>query len=291
MREAATFFLYLLVCLLIGALLTYPLIQTGWIGHDPHRVLGRVVQLVALASLWPFLRAMHLDNRGALGYRVPRRQFLGALWRGWLLGVAILLPLALGILLLGIRVPDIAAEDWLPRLLEKAVTVLIGGLLIGLLEETFFRGALYYGIRRSGGALRAIFWSAFLFALLHFMKPHALPEGTPFDWSGLWQMLGHVFAGVLQWKHLDSMAALFMVGIFLALVRERTGHIGWCMGVHAGSVFTIQMTRYLTEGVPASPHAWLVGDYDGIMGWLAGAWLGLLALGSLVWEREKVRLG
>jgi len=291
MRETGIFFLYLFACLVLGALLTYPLMQTGWIAHDPHRVMGRLAQVFILLGLWPFLKAMRLNDRTALGYGVSRTWFLGALWRGWLLGVAILLVLILNLLLLEIRAPHRAEEDWLPALLEKSVQVLIGGLLTSLLEETFFRGALYSAVRRRGGAGSAILWSSFLFALLHFMKPHALPAGVAFDWSGTWQLFIHVFIDAFQWRHLDSMAALLLAGVLLALVRERTGHIGWCMGLHAGWIFVIQSTRHLTDSNPASPNAWLVGGYDGVIGWLAAAWIGLLTLGlwSFTPNRERKR--
>lgn len=287
MRETGVFFLYLFVCLLLSALLTYPLIQTGWIESDPHRVMGRLAEVFILFGLWPFLRAMGVNHRKALGYGTPRPRFLGALWRGWLFGVAILLVLVFNLVLMEIRVLDLGAEDWVSGLIKKSIQVLIGGLLTSLLEETFFRGALYSAIRHNGGAWSAIFWSAFLFALLHFMKPHALPDGVAFDWAGTWQMFVHVFTGVFQLKHVDSMAALFLVGVFLALVRERSGHIGWCMGLHAGWIFVIQVTRHLTDGNDATPNAWLVGGYDGTIGWLAAAWIGLLTLGFWLLSRMK----
>jgi len=291
MRETGIFFLYLFACLVLGALLTYPLLQTGWIAHDPHRVMGRLAQVFMLVGLWPFFKAMRLNDRTALGYGVSRTRFPGALWRGWLLGVAILLVLVLNLLLLEIRAPHGAGTDWLPTLLGKSIQVLIGGLLTSLMEETFFRGALYSAVRRGGSTRSAVLWSSFLFALVHFMKPHALPAGMAFDWSGTWQLFIHVFIDAFQWRHLDSMAALFLAGVLLALVRERTGHIGWCMGLHAGWIFVIQMTRHLTDGNPASPTAWLVGRYDGVIGWLAAAWLGLLTLGlwSFTHNRERKR--
>jgi membrane protease YdiL (CAAX protease family) len=279
MRVTAIFFLYLFAGLVLAAVLTYPLMQTGWIDHDPQRVMGRVAQVFLLLGLWPFLKAMGLDNRPALGYGVARGLFLRSLGLGWLVGVAILLVLALTLVALEVRVPDDLGADWLPDLLEKTLEVLVGGLVIGLLEETFFRGALYAGVRRRGGVASAVFWTAFLYSLLHFMKPHELPDGVPFDWAGTWQMFLHVFTGVFQWKHLDSMVALFLAGVFLGMVRERTGHIGWCMGLHAGWVFVIQIARHLTDGNEASPYAYLAGGYDGTIGWLAAAWIGLLALG------------
>jgi len=289
MRETGIFFLYLFACLVLSALLTYPLMQAGWIAHDPHRVMGRLAQVFILLSLWPFLKAMHLNNRVALGYGASRPRFLNALWQGWLLGVAPLLVLTLTLLLLEIRLPASAVDDRLIGLLEMSIRALIGGLLVALLEETFFRGAFYSVIRRSSGAGSAIFWSSFLFMLVHFMKPHTLPEGVAFDWPGTWQMFVQVFADAFQWRHLDSMAALFLAGVLLALVRERSGHIGWCMGLHAGWVFVIQVTRRLTDGNSASPNAWLAGDYDGVIGWLAAGWIGLLALGLRLFTRNTER--
>jgi membrane protease YdiL (CAAX protease family) len=288
MRETGLFFLYLLACLVLGALLTYPLMQTGWVEHAPHRVMGRLTQVFILLGLWPFLRAMGLASREALGWDASRPVFLRAVGRGWLAGLAILLALTLMLLALEVRTPDIDGGDWLRGLAEKALQALIGGLLIGLLEETFFRGALYGAIRRRGLA-PAVFWSAFLYALLHFMKPGTLPDGVPFDWAGTEQMFVQTFTGVFQWRHVDSMVALLLVGVFLGLVRERTGHIGWCIGLHAGWVFVIQVTRHLTDGSDASTYSWLAGDYDGTIGWLAAAWIGFLALGYWAWSGRSVR--
>lgn len=279
MRETCLFFLYLFAALVLGALFTYPLMQTGWLDYEPHRVMGRLAQVFILLGLWPFLKLMRLDDREALGYGTSLRRFLRALWQGWLLGVVILLLPVSSLLWLEVRVPTISADGWPVDLLEKSVEVLVGGLLVGLLEETFFRGALYSAIRRRGGAPSAILWSSFLFALLHFAKPHALPEAVAFDWAGAWQMFLHAFTGVFQWKHLDSLAALFLVGVVLALVRERSGHIGWCVGLHAGWVFLIQLTRHLTDIYRPSPNAWLVGDFDGVIGWLVVTWIGFLTLG------------
>ena len=151
MRETGVFLLYLSTGLILGAILTYPLVSAGWVDHDPQHVMGRLAQVFILLGLWPFLKAMGLNDRRALGYGVSSSQFLNALWRGWLLGVSILLVLVLSLLLLGIRVPDVAGGDWLVGLAEKSLLALIGGLLISLLEESFFRGAVYSAIRRNGG--------------------------------------------------------------------------------------------------------------------------------------------
>lgn len=292
MRPTAAFLLYLVACLALGAALTYPLVQTGWLDYPPQRIMGRLAQLLALLGVWPFLKSMGLAGRGALGFRVAGWRLAVALGLGWVLGVLILLTLALALVGLGIRVPDPGVDSW-PTLVERAAGALpgalLGGLLIGLAEETFFRGALFAAIRRRDGRVPAVVWSSLLYAVLHVMKPGALPPGVAFDAAGALAMVAGVFADVLQWRHLDTLGALFAVGVFLALVRERTGHIGWCIGLHAGWVLVIQTVRRVTDGNPDAPLAFLAGDYDGMIGWLAMAWIGILAWGY--WRLSAPRTG
>jgi membrane protease YdiL (CAAX protease family) len=279
MRSTALFFLFLLACMLLAAALTPPLLQTGWLAFEPHRVMSRLAQLLMILGVWPFLRLLGLDGREALGYGRPRPEILRALVRGWLAGVAILLVLVIALLALELRIPDLRAASRHAELARKAAQALAAGLLIGVIEETFFRGALFTAIRRRGAAAGAIFWPAVLYAAVHFLKPGALAEGQTLDWPGAVRMVLEVFTDAADWRNLDSFVALVLVGVFLGLVRERTGHIGWCIGLHAGWVFVIQVARYLTDGNAGSPYAFLTGTYDGVIGWLAAGWLALLSAG------------
>lgn len=278
-RQTLMFFGYMFCALALAAALTYPIMLTGWVDHEPRRVMGRLAQLFMLAGLWPFLRSLRLDDRRSLGLLLPGPDLVRAIGIGWLLGLLTLAALVTMELGLGIRVPDDAWPSQLPSLLSRALAALIGGLLVGLLEELFFRGALYTSIRRGAGVAAAAGFSALLYALVHFLKPHDLPQGVGFDWAGAWVMFIGVFGGLFQWQHLDSLVALFSAGVLLALVRERSGHIGWSIGLHAGWVFVIQMTRRVTDGDDASPFAFLAGNYDGVIGWLGAAWIALLAWG------------
>jgi hypothetical protein len=62
----------------------------------------------------------------------------------------------------------------------------------------------------------------------------------------------------------------------LGLIRARTGHIAACIGLHAGWVCVIGVLRGLSVRNPASPWSFLVGDYDGVVGWLVFAWAALI---------------
>jgi membrane protease YdiL (CAAX protease family) len=275
MRETALFFLYLLTCLVLSAVLSWPLIQTGWIDHDPQRVMGRLAQVFILVGLWPLLKAMAVADRESLGFAATRKGFARALGIGWLAGVAMLVTLALALVALEVRVPG---PQPLSGLAAKAGAALIGGVLVALLEEVFFRGALYSAVARRSGAGAAILWSALLYALLHFMKPRALPDGVVYDWTANWAIFLSTFTSPWQWRNLDSFVALVLAGVLLAVVRRQTGHIGWCIGLHAGWIFVIQVTRKLTDGNDGADLAWLAGDYDGVIGWLAAGWMGALTL-------------
>lgn len=279
MRDTALFFLYLFACLLLAALLTWPLMQTGWLDHDPRRVMSRLAQVFMVIGLWPMLKAMGVANWRTLGYGRARPEFLRALGLGWLIGVVILSALALALVALEVRVPQLKPVGVVA---SKAASALIGGLLVALLEETFFRGALYAAVSRRSGAGSAILWTALLYALVHFMKPHSLPDGTAYDWAGNWAIFLSTFTSPWQGKNLDSFVALLLVGVFLGLVRRRSGHIGWCIGLHAGWIFVIQVTRRVTDGDDGATLAYLTGSYDGVIGWLAAGWIGILALG-LAW--------
>jgi membrane protease YdiL (CAAX protease family) len=121
------------------------------------------------------------------------------------------------------------------------------------------------------------------------MKPAGLPEGMALDWSGALFMFIQVFVAGLDWQDLDSVATLFLAGLLLALVRERTGHIGWCIGLHAGWVWVIQTTRKVTDPNPESPLAFLVGSYDSFLGWLVLAWIALVVVAYWRWGGSTPR--
>ena len=287
MRATLSFFLFLCGCLVLGALSTYPLVLTGWFALEPARLMSRLTQVFILLGAWPFLRWYGTSDRVSLGYGTQRRAFLHALGLGWLIGVALLLVPALVLTRLAVLVPS-PLITW-DQIASKALQALAAGFLIALLEETFFRGALWSAIRRYGGWVSAAVGSAALYAIVHFMKPAGLPAGMAFDWSGALFMFIQVFVAGLDWQDLDSAATLFLGGLLLALVRERTGHIGWCIGLHAGWVWVIQTTRKATDPNPESPLAFLVGNYDSFLGWLVLAWIAVVVVAYWRWSGDDSR--
>ena len=81
---------------------------------------------------------------------------------------------------------------------------------------------------------------------------------------------------------IDSLLALFAAGVFLSLVRLRTGNIAQCIGIHAGWVLVIKVTKSISTVNYESGWGFLVGTYDGVIGFMGFAWLCLLSI-SYYW--------
>jgi membrane protease YdiL (CAAX protease family) len=278
MREFLTFIAYLLLALGLAAGLL-PVLDAALAPLAeirPDRLFYRSAMLIALLGLWPLLRWLRVRGRTAWGYGRERQHFLGDMWRGWLAGVAILLALLGMEWLAGIRLP----RDQLDavKLLNVLLSGIIGGLLIGFIEETFFRGVMHSALRRRLSLAATAGLTAALYASLHFVRPPRLHPDAEVSWDTGWQLLAampRAYADPLALA--DSWIALFAVGVFLSLVRERTGNIALAIGLHAGWVAVIKTGKYLTELQPDAPLAVLVGSYDGIIGWLAAAWISAIA--------------
>ncbi len=287
MRAFAVFTGFLACCLLISALFHYPLhlLLDGFLEVPAHKQVSRIAKLIALPGFFLLIAWLGLYNRKALGFGVTRSTFLHQIFVGWLYGVLILTLLSGMLISLGIRTLDPVEDDFLFNLTKTLLSGLIGGLLIGLIEEIFFRGAMYQAIRRQGRTFSAITYTSLLYAAVHFIDPVRLTE--PVDWFSGLHILSGSFWQLGDGASLDSFIALFIVGAFLGLVREHTGNIAYCIGLHAGWVLIIKCTKQFTSSNHASELAFLTGTYDGITGYLAAAWLVLLMLCYWVYLTKK----
>ena len=202
-------------------------------------------------------------------------------------GIAIMAALTTALWLLDIRHFGPPADKWsLAYLLRILIGGLVAGLAVGLIEETFFRGLLHTGMRRSLGFWSTATLTALLYAALHFMKPEALGD-THFDSTAAFGSITAGFGRIADFAPIsDSFITLVIVGIFLSMVRERTGNILWAIAIHAGWVMIIKLAKYLTNTsyVDGQASFW-VGEYDHITGWMATLWLGLIAM--FFWHRWK----
>ena len=278
MRTFALFVALLALALLLAAALTYPAwLLVGTVSVEPvHRVMNRLAMLIALIGLVLLTRRLGLANRPALGYRLPRAEFFRQLGLGWAAGIGLMLPLIALLLALDVRQIKPGLDGEVGALVLQG---LLSGLVVAFIEETFFRGILFTAVARTSGARAAIIAPSVLYAALHFLggKLRVPPEEVA--WVHGFQVLSRLFERYSQPLALvDSFLALVALGILLALVRLRTGAIAACIGLHAAGVCMIFVLRDTTTVNGSAKLAWVVGSYDGVIGWAAFVWIAAMVV-------------
>lgn len=235
----------------------------------------RLALLFLILGLYPTCKLLKL-TRAELGFSSPKSQFLKQLGRGFGYGLIILLIPFSMLLLLGVRTPDFTGHAILPVL----ATGLIGGLIVGLIEETLFRGLFYRIVDRELSAYWAIGLTSLIYAVVHFIKPAQPPSPDEIDvWSGF-TVMAQSYLGIFS-ANLSDLTALFFVGVLLAQVRHNSGSLALSIGMHASWVFLIKLIKTLTDSPDDAPWRFLAGNYDGIIGWLVAVWLACLWLAFL----------
>ena len=280
LRFLPAFAVYVVAVVVVGALLAWPMWQLlglfGVAQESFSKLVLRSVQLTALLGTWPLGRWLGLDVREAFCLR-RGAGFGRELWNGVLLGSAGMAVLAVLLLALGIRVPDPSAEVGALRIVLFFLVAGVGALLLSLVEEAWFRGGLHGAARVFIGVIGAALLTSTLFALVHYARADdAIPAAAVRWWSGL-EVMRHAFDRLHERERVvDSLVALGLLGVMLVALRERSGRLALPIGVHAGSVIVVRLLREYTVVDRDEPLAWLVGTYDGVMGWLAAAWLCVL---------------
>jgi membrane protease YdiL (CAAX protease family) len=177
--------------------------------------------------------------------------------------------------------------------LARCSKALLAAIAAGFVEEIFFRGIIFKGLREDLGPYRGYFLAAFFFAAIHFVKPadDAVLSGIH-PWAGV----QHVIMSFRPFLDLETLIpglfGLFLIGLILNYAFERTGTLYLSIGLHAGWIFSLKTIR-------------VFGDYRRVdLGWLFGStepkivsgaitWLGLaiVALAIHCLTRERHRLG
>jgi uncharacterized protein len=282
MRNFLWFLMLMAVALVLAAALTYPAwLLVSVVAIEPvHRVMNRLAMLFALIGLIMLTRRLGLADREALGYGLSKRQFLLQLSLSWIVGFALMMPLV-G-LLLGLDIRELRSAA-ITSVMHALPGALLSGIVIGFVEETFFRGALFTAVKRQSGIAAAVIAPSLLYAAVHFLGGKLSFEPHSGSWIDGFAVLSRLFERYTDPLALaDSFSALFVLGVFLALVRARTGAIAATIGLHAAGVTTIALLRDQTRIERASDYSYLVGSYDGVIGWGAAIWF-ILIIGVFIW--------
>jgi uncharacterized protein len=284
---ASAFALYVACVFVLGATLAMPShgLLAALLDQPPalHKWTANLLKLLALLGLVPLLRlqAITLKHGLAIGSgRVVRTEALVGLVLG-----CTSMGLVLSVLLaLDVRVAE--PNLTMAMVLSAATRAAVVALLVASIEELWFRGALQSALRPCG-PIAALVSVASVYALLHFLRPDTV-FAPPYLWIDGVRAVGGMFGRLSDFAYLDSAIALLIAGLVLGCAREYTGRIALAWGIHVGWVFVIQSARRVTT-LNDTDASWLVGHYDGFIGWAFSAvTVLLLVVAGLRW-RARIR--
>jgi uncharacterized protein len=288
MRPIRSLLIYFAVVFAGGALLApwlYWLAQWA-AGHWPalsgisakpfHRYLDRSLLGLALICLWPLLRsggALSWRDLGFVRRGRPTWQILGGFALGWAsLAAVALLALACGA---SAFILTHSTADLFHLLSSATLTAVV----VAVLEELVFRGALFTLLRQAMPWPAALVVSSAVYSAVHFIKKAEI--AMPVQWySGLallWAMLSH------PPPLIPAFFTLFVAGAILALCFQRTAALYFSMGLHAGWIFWFKSYHFLFHPTGVHPFFW--GTDTLIDGWLSFLVLAVIFV-LIAWKKQ-----
>jgi membrane protease YdiL (CAAX protease family) len=267
----------------------------GWFAEkleksDFSKYFNRSMLISAVFWLWPFSRWAGM-SKADLGLERNRLR-----WQDLLVGFMLASTLLMVMGFIYFQFGRFAAN---PKAAPGTVlgTSLFAAVCVALLEEWFFRGALFALLLRALKPIPALLFLSFFFAIIHLLQPpedivvadNAVEAGT-----GIW-MVGQIFQ---KFGHANFLIAegstLFVVGLILGWARWQTRSLWLSIGLHAGWVFGIKLFAGLTrtpKGVDKTAYLpWIGADLRiGATPLIVLSFTGLLVLGWLVLRKIALK--
>jgi uncharacterized protein len=290
--RAFAIFLGLIALGLAGiAILGYPtwLLLSPWLDNPKfHRISSRVGMALLIVGFVFVARRLAIADRHSLGFGLPWRPFVAEVGKAVFFGMLLMMPAVLTMIAFDMLEPDgdlLSAGQWVRLVLGGLIT----GLTVAFIEETFLRGAMLTAIKRESGAGVAIALTSLVYAAVHFFGRYRVRPADVDAGSGV-DMLTHILGVFAEPQRiLDAFLCLLAVGVLLGMVRVRTGNIAAPIGLHAGWVAVIYVVRETTNRRADAPGSWMLGEFDGFIGWLVLAWTLVLGVTLSWWYRPKAR--
>ena len=271
MRAIIVFCLFVVFTFLLGAVLAYPLKLL----LDPalelafRKYLTYATLISGLIVSGVYLQLYNLLSFKAFGYNGKFTTFLKGMFNGFVYGLSIMLLIEVVLLLLGIHELDATRNYTFESVLLLFTKAIVIGLLIAVVEESIFRGALFTGLYKQTGAVITTFFSSLIYAAVHFIRYRDLPADTDIGWFTGLSMMPEAFRRFYEWSIVDYFLTLFIFGVLLALLRLKHKSIAACIGVHAGIVMLIKISDYVTNRTHNSSYDYLVSQYNSTFGWIS----------------------
>ena len=227
-----------------------------------HRFVNRSLLGLALIGLWPLFRGLGIRSWKEFGLTNPTPNGK-RLVAGFSVGFSSLAIVAFAALGTGARM----LMDDQAHLIRKLLGAALTAIVVAVLEEILFRGALFGTLRRGMHWGLALIVSSIIYALVHFMESARVTG--PVLWYSGFEVLPRMLRGLVQWQLLiPGLLNLTLAGVLLALAYQRTGNLYFSIGLHAGWIFWLKSYGIFTREVSGA-NAWIWGGAKLIDGWVA----------------------
>lgn len=145
--------------------------------------------------------------------------------------------------------------------------VLLTALVVAVMEELLFRGAMFGTLRRAMRWPAALAASSGVYAITHFMHRGETPPSV--DWLSGLRVLPTMLGGMTDVDTLfPALPSLALAGVILGLAYQWTGDLSASIGIHAGWIFWLKFYGFATRRAPGADEGfWGTGKL--VDGWLA----------------------
>jgi hypothetical protein len=209
---------------------------------------------------------------------VPIRGQQNRLFGGAMLGFGSLACLA--VIILAAHGRQFSHDLTVSKLAVKLAGALATAVVVAVLEELLFRGALFGSLRKVFDWRVALVISSMVYAIVHFLQKGEISGAITWH-SGL-DLLPQKLAGFGDLNVvIPGFFNLTLAGSMLALAYQRTGNLYFSMGLHAGWIFWLKFYGAITSPAPAA-SPWIWGSEKLVDGWLA-----LVVLAVALWVLNR----
>ena len=242
------------------------------------RIFQRLVMVLAFLAILIFVR---VRRETLVRYGMDwRKESVPLFWTGFLTAIGVLLIYTGAEVLAGNGHWGLRDYSWI-KWVQKIAACFATAIVIGPLEEFFFRGFVFNSLRDKlcrGNIVFGMVLTSLLYSSVHFinlrrpligpdpgfmdsLKLIAAPLQSFADWHGVW----------------PAAIGLFLFGMVLNYAAVRSKSLYASIGLHAGCVFFVRTVGYFVGFL--NQHKLLLGSkkvYDGVLGWIFLLLIGFL---------------
>jgi membrane protease YdiL (CAAX protease family) len=265
--------------------------RAGWEEfHYPFsRIFDRFFMISGIILFFVFRPLLEIGPVARLGL-APRTHAARDLALGAGLALASMAGLVVVMSLTGVFTPFFRLA--LSESLSRCGEALLAAVGAGLVEEIFFRGIIFKGLRDDLGPFRGYLFAGLLFSAIHFVQPASDAVLREMDaWAGVRHVVHSFHPFLTPTTLLPGLFGLFLIGVILSYAFARTGTLYLSIGLHGGWIFSLKTMRVFGDFRRAD-LGWVFGSTDPKIVSGVVTWVGLLLVALAVhwFTRNRSRL-